>query len=201
MADEKFSITEAIAKLKDKDSEIRKKAIQSLEDIDDEKVIKAELDALCDENTLVRHKAAENLGKLGEKTVDLLIEKANHSKAEEKRFTSLAIKGTKSKKAIEYFLSNLDDEDWGVRKVSMRSLGELKATETIDKIVELMVDEKDWGVRLAAIRSLGDMEVEEAIAPLKKIRRNAKKIVEEDDVKDFKKAINKSIKQIEKAIK
>lgn len=191
---EKLSVDEAIVKLKDEDVEVRKLAVNSLEDVDDEKVIEPLIEALTDENTPVRHKAADNLGKIGEAATDLLIEKVASSEGEEKRFACFALKGTGSPKAVEYFAEAINDDDWGVRKVAVRALGELKVTEEIDNIFELMLEEEDWGVRLAAVRALGDMETEKAIDPIKKARRKEKD-------KDFKKAANKAIKKIEKAIK
>ncbi|MDR0911506.1 MAG: HEAT repeat domain-containing protein [Methanobrevibacter sp.] len=199
---EKFSVEEAIMKLNDEDVEVRKIAVESLEHINNDNIVDPLIVALCDENTIVKHKAAEILGQMGEIAVDKLIDKVNNSEGDEKRFASFALKGTGSKKAIEYFSNSLEDEDWGVRKIAIRSLGELKATEYIDKIAELITKEPDWGVMLAGVHSLGDMENDEAIVAIKKIRRNAKKfLTDEQDVKDFKKAANKAIKKIEKIMK
>jgi HEAT repeat protein len=191
---EKLSMEEAIAKLTDDDVEMRKLAVNSLDGIEDESIVEPLILAMNDENAPVRHKAAEKHGKMGESVVDRLIEVANKETGEYKRFASFAIKGTGSEKAIDYFASNIHDEDFGVRKVAVRSLGELKATDKIEDITEIMLEEEDWGVRLAAIRALGDMEVEEAIDPIKKARRKEKD-------KDFKKAANKAIKKIEKSLK
>lgn len=192
--EEKLSVDEAIIKLTDDDVEMRKLAVNSLEGIDDEAVVEPLIKAMQDENTPVRHKAAENLGKMGESVVDRLLEVVNNEEGEYKRFASFALKGTGSEKAIDYFSKSLHDEDFGVRKIAVRSLGELKATDKIDDIEKIILEEEDWGVRLAAIRALGDMEVEEAITPIKKARRKEKD-------KDFKKAANKAIKKIEKSIK
>jgi len=191
---EKLAMDEAIDKLNDEDVEIRKLAVNSLEGIDDEKIIDPLIEAMKDENTPVRHKAAEILGNMGDVVVDKLINIVNNEEGEYKRFASFALKLTGSKEAIDYFASSIHDEDFGVRKIAVRSLGELKATDKIDDIAEVMMEEEDWGVRLAAIRALGDMEVEEAIVVIKKARRKEKD-------KDFKKAANKAIKKIEKAIK
>jgi len=195
---EKLPIDEAISKLTDDDTEMRKLAVNSLEGVQDEKIIEPLISALNDENTPVRHKAALNLGnldgKLGDLVVDRLLEVVNSEKGEYKRFASFALKSSDSDKVMDYFSEAINDEDFGVRKIAVRSLGELKATHKIDDIEKIMLEEEDWGVRLAAIRALGDMEVEEAITPIKKARRKEKD-------KDFKKAANKAIKKIEKAIK
>ncbi|MCL2116603.1 MAG: HEAT repeat domain-containing protein [Methanobrevibacter sp.] len=192
--EEKFSVEEAIEKLSDNDVEIRKQAVNSLDGIRDETAIGPLIEAMKDENTPVRHKAAEILGNMGDVVVDELINIVTNETGEYKRFASFALKLTGSEKAVDYFALAIKDEDFGVRKVAVRSLGELKAIDKIDDIAEVMMEEEDWGVRLAAIRALGDMEVEEAIVLIKKARRKEKD-------KDFKKAANKAIKKIEKAIK
>ena len=191
---EKLSVDKAIIKLTDEDVAIRKLAVNSLEGVEDDDAIEPLILAMNDENTPVRHKAAENLGKMGDKVVDRLLEVVKDGKGEYKRFASFALKETGSQKAVDYFSKSINDEDFGVRKVAVRALGEMQVTEQIDKIAEVMIEEEDWGVRLAAIRALGDMGVEEAIDPIKKARRKEKD-------KDFKKAANKAIKKIEKEIK
>lgn len=190
----KFSVEEAIEKLSDNDVEVRKIAVNSLDGTTDEAAIDPLIEAMKDENTPVRHKAAEILGNMGDVVVGRLIDIVNTEEGEYKRFASFALKVTGSRESIDYFASAINDEDFGVRKIAVRSLGELKATDKIDDVAKIMVEEEDWGVRLAAIRALGDMEVEEAIDPIKKARRKEKD-------KDFKKAANKAIKKIEKAIK
>lgn len=191
---EKLPMDEAIVKLTDSDVEVRKAAVNSLEGVEDESIIEPLIEAMKDENTLVRHKAAENLGKMGDLPVDRLIEVVNNEKGEYKRFASFALKTIGSEKATAYFSEAINDADFGVRKLAVRALGELKTTDKIGDIETLMLEEEDWGVRIAAIRALGDMEVEEAIFSIKKARRKEKD-------KDFKKAANKAIKKIEKALK
>ncbi|MDR2623661.1 MAG: HEAT repeat domain-containing protein [Methanobrevibacter sp.] len=190
---ERLSIDDAISKLNDEDVEVRMWAVNNLEGIEDEKIIQPLIETLKDENPLIKHKVAKILGDMGELAADFLIVTVDKEEGDFKKFASFALKETRSKKATDYFVDCLDNVDWGIRKIAVRSLGELEAVEHIDLISDAMNDD-DWGVRLAAIRSLGDLEVEEAIDPIKKARRKEKN-------KDFKKAANKAIKQIEKAIK
>ena len=79
---------------------------------------------------------------------------------------------------------------FGVRKVAVRSLGELQAESEMDTIAKCLEDE-DWGVKLAAIQALGDIATDDAIDLIKKARKT------EDD-KDFKKSCNKAIKKAQK---
>lgn len=191
--DEKLSIDDAINKLTNEDLKIRTLAVNSLKGVKNEKIVQPLIETLKDEDILIKYDIAKILGDMGELTVEPLIAKIEKEDDDFKKFASLALKETKSKKAIDYFVDCLGNEDWSLRKIAIRSLGELKAVDYMD-LISNATDDEDWGVRLAAIRSLGDLEVEEAIVPIKKARRKEKD-------KDFKKAANKAIKQIEKAIK
>ena len=100
------------------------------------------------------------------------------------------LKETGDKKVIPYFVEATNDEDFGVRKVAVRSLGELQAEEELDAIAKCLEDE-DWGVRLAAIQALGDIATDDSIKLIKDARK-----AESD--KDFKKSCNKAIKKAQK---
>ena len=89
-----------------------------------------------------------------------------------------------------YFVDAVEDEDFGVRKVAVRALGELQAEDELDTIAKCLEDE-DWGVRLAAIQALGDLATDDSIKLIKDARKS-----EED--KDFKKSCNKAIKKAQK---
>lgn len=193
MASEKLSIDEAIENLNSEDVSLRKKAIKSLERVNDERIIEPLIEATKDDNPQVRFGAAEILGDIGDSAVDKLIEEFNVESGTNKRFLAVALQKTNSEKAIEPFADAVTDDDFGVRKVAVRALGELRATDKIDAISGCIEDE-DGGVRTAAIFALGDLATEESIALIKQARRNEKD-------KDFKKYCNKAIKKAEKIIK
>ena len=146
--------------------------------------------ATTDENAQVRFKAAEILGNMGDVAVDKLIEEFENAEGKDKRFLAFALKETEDKKVIPYFVEATEDDDFGVRKVAVRALGELQAEDELDSIAKCLEDE-DWGVKLAAIQALGDLASDEAIKLIKDARKS------EDD-KDFKKSCNKAIKKAEK---
>ena len=185
-----LSIEEAIEALKDEDVATRKSAIASLEKVNDESIINPLIVATTDENAQVRFKAAEILGNMGEVAVDKLIEEFANAEGKDKRFLAFALKETEDAKVIPYFVESIDDEDFGVRKVAVRALGELQAEDELDSIAKCLEDE-DWGVKLAAVQALGDLATDDSIKLIKKARKN-----EED--KDFKKSCNKAIKKAEK---
>ena len=179
-----LSFEEAINKLSDDDVKVRKEAIESLVGINDESAIEPLIKATTDDNAQVRFKAAEILGSMGDVAVDRLIED------KDKRFLAFALKETEDKKVIPYFVKATEDEDFGVRKVAVRALGELQAEDELDNIAKCLEDD-DWGVKLAAIQALGDLASDEAIKLIKDARKS------EVD-KDFKKSCNKAIKKAEK---
>ena len=191
MSDLNFS--EAINNLSSDDVKVRKQAIESLVGISDENAIEPLIKATTDENAQVRFKAAEILGSMGDVAVDKLIDEFNNASGKDKRFLAFALKETENDKVIPCFTSAVDDEDFGVRKVAVRALGELQAADEIDSIAKSLEDE-DWGVRLAAIQALGDIATDEAIDLIKDARKS-----EQD--KDFKKSCNKAIKKAEKRMK
>ena len=185
-----LSFEDAINNLSNDDVNIRKEAVESLVGITDEEAIEPLIKATTDENAQVRFKAAEILGNMGDVAVDKLIDEFNNAEGKNKRFLAFALKETEDKKVIPYFVEATADEDFGVRKVAVRALGELQANDELDSIAKCLEDE-DWGVRLAAIQALGDLATDESIKLIKDARK-----AEED--KDFKKSCNKAIKKAQK---
>ena len=185
-----MTLNEAINNLSSDDVSVRKEAIESLVGITDEEAIEPLIKATTDENAQVRFKAAEILGNMGDVAVDKLIEEFKNAEGKDKRFLAFALKETEDNNVVPYFVEAIDDEDFGVRKVAVRALGELNAVDELDAIAKCLEDE-DWGVKLAAIQALGDLATDEAIKLIKDVRKT------EDD-KDFKKSCNKAIKKAEK---
>lgn len=185
-----LNFEEAINNLSSDDVKVRKEAIESLVGVTDEDAIDPLIKATTDENAQVRFKAAEILGSMGDVAVDKLIEEFKNSEGKDKRFLAFALKETEDKKVIPYFVEATQDDDFGVRKVAVRALGELQAEDELDSIANCLEDE-DWGVKLAAVQALGDLATDESIKLIKDARKS------EDD-KDFKKSCNKAIKKAEK---
>ena len=182
--------TTAINNLSDDDVKVRKEAIESLVGTTDEEAIEPLIKATTDDNAQVRFKAAEILGSMGDLAVDKLIDEFANAEGKDKRFLAFALKETEDKKVIPYFVEATGDEDFVVRKVAVRALGELQSEDELDSIAKCLEDE-DWGVRLAAIQALGDLATDESIKLIKDARK-----AESD--KDFKKSCNKAIKKAEK---
>lgn len=185
-----LTMTEAIENLQNEDVSIRKEAIESLIGVTDEEAIDPLIEATTDENAQVRFKAAEILGNMGNVAFDRLVSKFSSESGKNKRFLAFALKETNNEKAIPLFAEAVNDEDFGVRKVSIRALGELQAHDELDTIAKGL-DDEDWGVKLATIYACADLASDESIALIKKARRA-------ESEKDFKKSCNKAIKKAEK---
>ena len=158
-----LTMTEAIENLQNDDVSIRKEAIESLIGVTDEAAIDPLIEATTDENAQVRFKAAEILGNMGNVAFDRLVSKFESETGKNKRFLAFALKETNNEKAIPLFAQAVSDEDFGVRKVSIRALGELQAHDELDTIAKGLEDE-DWGVRLAAIYACADLASDDSIA-------------------------------------
>ncbi len=184
------NLNEVINNLSSDDVKVRKEAVESLVGTSDEEAIEPLIRATTDVNAQVRFKAAEILGSMGDVAVDKLIDEFKNAEGKDKRFLAFALKETEDKKVIPYFVESTEDDDFGVRKVAVRALGELQAENELDSIAKCLEDE-DWGVRLAAIQALGDLANDDAINLIKDARK-----AESD--KDFKKSCNKAIKKAEK---
>lgn len=188
-----MDIENAIQGLNDENVAVRKEAIENLVACNDKTIIDPLIKAVTDENAQVRFKAAEILGNFGEDALDKLINQFESAAGKNKRFFGFALKETGNPKVIEYFAKAVDDEDFGVRKVAIRGLGELQAEEKLDCIAKGLEDE-DWGVRLATVYALGDIATPESIDLIKQARRK-------ESEKDFKKSCNKALKKAEKSLK
>ncbi len=188
-----LTINQAIENLKNEDENIRKEAINSLLGVTDEIAIDPLIEATTDENSQIRFKAAEILGNMGNIAFERLSAKFLEESGKNKRFLAFALKETNNADAIPLFADTVSDDDFGVRKISIRALGEFQAHDQLDVIAKGL-DDEDWGVRLAAIYACADLASDESIELIKKARRN------ESD-KDFKKSCNKAIKRAQKAQK
>lgn len=188
-----MTLEKTINDLKSNDIKVRKAAIEQLEGVNDESIIDDLIVATKDESAQVRFKAASILGNFGEVAFEKLTEQYLKAEGKDKRFLAFALKETNNPKAIDYFVDAVDDDDFGVRKVAIRALGELKADDKLDDISKGL-DDEDWGVRLAAIYAFGDIATPRSIELIKTARRN-----EKDE--DFKKSCKKALKKAEKILK
>ena len=141
-----LSFEEAIDNLSSDDVKVRKEAIESLVGVTDEEAIEPLIKATTDDNAQVRFKAAEILGSMGDVAVDKLIEEFENADGKDKRFLAFALKETEDEKVIPYFVEATEDEDFGVRKVAVRALGELQVEDELDtnfSVEDVEIDQEE----------------------------------------------------------
>lgn len=133
---DKRAVLPLIKLLQDKDEEVRKEAISSLEQLGDERAVEPLINILKDKDKWVRISTASALGKLSDK------------------------------RAVEPLIKSLKDEDYAVRENVAESLGILKDETAILPLLNLLESEDIDGVLGYLARALGRLNVEQAILPL-----------------------------------
>ncbi|RKY29568.1 MAG: hypothetical protein DRP68_07185, partial [Candidatus Omnitrophota bacterium] len=154
-----------IEALKDKDSNVRKAAVEALGKIDSKKAVPPLIEALKDENWDVRSTAAEVLGKIGsQEAIPHLIEtlKNENNYVRYKAAEALVKIGPP---AIFSLIEALKHEYWYVRQAAVYALGGIGSQKAVPPLIEALKDE-DWHVRLIAAKALGGISSEKAILHL-----------------------------------
>jgi HEAT repeat protein len=77
-------------------------------------------------------------------------------------------------KQLQQLLKNLKDRDGWVRSKAATRLGEIKATEAVDELQEILREDRDSLVRSSAAAALGDIgeEAKAAVEDLIEIMKN-----------------------------
>jgi len=72
------------------------------------------------------------------------------------------------RRAVEYLIRTLQDEDVELRRVSAEALGKIKDKRTVEPLIRALKDE-DVDVRFYAVGSLGDIKDPMAVEPIIKV--------------------------------
>ncbi len=134
-----------------------------------EKDIEGLIEALNNKSWFVRRKAAEALGKIGDKrAIDPLINALNDDDIEvrEEIVTSLGKIG--DKKAVDQLIYILEKDKEDVRWKAARALGDIGDKKAVEPLI-LSLNDEYYAVRLSAVRSLGQIKDKRAVEPLIKM--------------------------------
>jgi HEAT repeat protein len=182
----------------EKNPEVRLRGIAALTAIG-KPAIGALLNALRDENTLVRQGAIETLGnlreeraviplieslndpdlsqfscsaliKIGEPAVEQLLNRSNDPNEYFHRKIMLALANIADKRAADVLLSSIADKDHLTRCISVRGLGNLKEDRAVGPLIKAYGD--DPLVRIDVIEALGAIGNQEAICHLLELLAN-----------------------------
>ena len=137
------------------------------------KDVKLLKELLKDEDAEVRRRAAEALGKIGDRrAVELLIEALRDGNPMVRIAAAEALGKIGDKRAVEPLIEALKDENAGVREAAAWALGEIGDKRAVEPLIEALKDEDEW-VRLKAawaLRAIATKSIGNAILVKTKIK-------------------------------
>lgn len=139
--EQEIDIDSLIADLTSGNSSVRMGAAQALGESGDERTLDPLIEALGDEEAMVRIAAGDGL-------------------------SFLASNGIASGRAVEPLVQALNDQDANVRVNVAEALGDIKDPRAVDPLVYALNNDEDWGVRDQSVGSLGLIGDPRAIEPL-----------------------------------
>ena len=155
------SVKPLIRALKDKDSQIRKLAVEALGEIRDTRAVEPLIQVLSDNDSIVRGEAADALSKISDiRAVEPLIQVLSDNDSNVRCKAALAlgeIRHAKASKPLIHAL--LHDKNSEVRKNAAMALGKIKDPKTSEPLIQAFTD-TDSQVRKNAAISLEKIKVE-----------------------------------------
>jgi DNA polymerase III delta prime subunit len=144
----------------DENSEVRRKIVDALGEIGDDRAIEVLISCLDDTNWKIRHSACESLVKLGwepqtlEQQISYIIARQSWREC-----IQIGIP------IIPSLVNLLTDEDWHIRYGAATTIGKLGDKRAIPPLIDCLND-ASWEVRRAAIKALGSLGVASAVPKL-----------------------------------
>jgi HEAT repeat protein len=173
------AVNALIAMMKDKEGLVRTSACDSLRDIGDARALGTMLEATKDQESGVRGRAAEALGKFTPVTGEAVTALTALLKDEDdyvRRQACESLGSTGDAKALDAILETAKNQDSEMRRHAANALAEFKpvADKAVDALIALLKD-KDDGVREDAIICLSKMgpEARKALPELERISKTA----------------------------
>ncbi|MEA3470343.1 MAG: HEAT repeat domain-containing protein, partial [Thermodesulfobacteriota bacterium] len=154
-----------IIALKDKEDDIRKKALQALGKTGDPRGVPSIVAALKDENPDIRFESAAALKRIGnEGAVKPLINALEDESAEVREIAADALMAIGSP-AVESLINALAEGRKSSRRLAAHALGTIGDARSIEPLIAALKDE-DWKVVKGSALSLGKIGVKSALEPL-----------------------------------
>ena len=131
--------------------------LEALGSIKDERAVGALLRLLKHRNALVASKAAESLGKIGNKgVVPVLVNVARKSTMTSVRYSAVfALGELGDAEPVDMLLEFLKQEDASLRYAAAHSLAMIAEERALDGLLEALSSDTSWGVRWAAAKGVG----------------------------------------------
>jgi FOG: HEAT repeat len=155
-----------IESLKDGNSDVRKRAAETLGNIKSDTAIQPLINALKDEDSDVRVRAAQVLGNIKSDTVvQPLINALKDEDSGVRKRAAEALGKIKSDTAVQLLINTLKDEDSDVKVRAAEALENTNSEMAVQLLINTLKDE-DSGVRWGAAEALGDIKSDTVIQPL-----------------------------------
>lgn len=138
-----------------KDDDVREEAIEELVNIG-EPAVESLINALGDEDQVVRSLAAKTLGEIGDsRAVEPLIRALGHEHELVRAGAATALIKL-GEPAVTSLIEALGDENFNVRANAAMALGDIGDRQAVELLIQALQDE-DWRVRCAAAYALGEI--------------------------------------------
>ncbi|MCA9462562.1 MAG: HEAT repeat domain-containing protein [Nitrospira sp.] len=165
------AVTEQIAALMDEDWGIREDAATALGQLQDARGVSPLIRALGDSDRAVRQAAAASLKTLGEPAIVPLGFCLQDSNLEVQESASSILAAIADDRVLEPLLSSLLSPNWIVRMHSVKALGRIQASRTLETLL-LLLQDKVPAVRDEAAKAIANMG-EASLPPLLEQLENA----------------------------
>jgi len=131
--------------------------LEALGDLKDERAVGALLRLLEHRNALVASKAAESIGKIGNRgVVPVLVKVARKSTMTSVRYSAVfALGELGDSEPVDMLLGFLKSEDASLRYAAAHSLAMIADEKALDALLEVLCSDTSWGVRWAAAKGVG----------------------------------------------
>ena len=161
------NVEKFIEELKDDDFDVRRNAVNALQDIGDNRAIEPLIEALKNEHKLnIRWSIRRGIKKIGgENVVESLINALTDDDHKAREAIAEALGGYRDERVVEPLIAALKDEEPRVREAAARALGDVNDVQAVEPLIEALKDD-DWHVRVSSARALGIIGDERAVEPL-----------------------------------
>ena len=172
----KLAIPSLVSVLKnDSDYYVRSSALDALGNLNNRDVIPELLEALNDSEYLIRTTSNEALVKISNtESVEQYIQILNNAESPTNTRKELVkvLSNFNQTNVIEALLTISNNESSIIRKDAIAALGELKAKQAADTLLEISKDDTDEEIQITSIVALAQIGNEEVIPELVKIAKN-----------------------------
>ena len=150
------NVEKFIEELKDDAFDVRRSAVNALQDIGDNRAIEPLIEALKNEHKLnIRWSIRRGIKKIGgENVVESLINALTDDDHKAREAIAEALGGYRDERVVEPLIAALKDEEPRVREAAARALGDVNDVQAVEPLIEALKDEEPK-VREAAARALG----------------------------------------------